>query len=296
MPLTVLLLENNARLREELSLALTVVGGYKVINAVPDHPFNKGKEADIILVNAALLGHKQWPLHTISYHQQGSTQRHAPHHFHLEAIPAIAEHVRRIYGSMTHISQDFNAITDFIYEIEKLKSVERRIKIKGTSRYENSAEHSWHIALLALSLMPYAEKPVEAQRVVTMLLIHDLVEIDTGDKFAYDANHDDYANEHAAAKRIFGLLPPHLGTTFLTLWEEFEAAETDDAQYAKAIDRLMPVLQNLNNGCQSWLEHDISIEQVLKKNAGVAKASQALWDMVVTKVEQTAKAAGVREK
>ncbi|WP_404828198.1 HD domain-containing protein [Fluctibacter corallii] len=194
---------------------------------------------------------------------------------------------------MTAIKQDFADITAFIYEIEKLKQVERRIKPKGLSRYENSAEHSWHIALLAQSLMPYAENPVDPLRVVTMLLIHDIVEIDTGDKFAYVAEHDDFENEHQAAKRIFGLLPDPMASTYLSMWEEFEAAKSHDAQFAKAIDRLMPVLQNLNNGCQSWLEHGITVEQVLKKNAGVAKASEALWMHVTDLVKQKAQEVGV---
>ena len=105
------------------------------------------------------------------------------------------------------MTENFQAITQFIVEIEKLKNVERKIKPVGLLRYENSAEHSWQIALLSLTLLPYAEQNPDPLIVVTMLLLHDIVEIDTGDKFAYDANHDDYENELVSAQRIFAILP-----------------------------------------------------------------------------------------
>lgn len=191
--------------------------------------------------------------------------------------------------------QDFSAITAFIVEIEKLKSVERRIKPVGLTRYENSAEHSWQITLLSMTLLPYAEEVVDPLTVVTMLLLHDIVEIDTGDKFAYDANHDDYENEHSAAKRIFGLLPEALDSKYLSMWEEFEAAQSAEAKFAKAVDRLMPVLQNLHNGCQSWLEHNVSIEQILTKNAGIEAANPQLWQWVKQQVINTGRLAGLKD-
>ena len=189
---------------------------------------------------------------------------------------------------------DFSAITRFIVELEKLKSIERRIKPPGLNRYENSAEHSWHIALMALTLTRYAQHSVDELKVVTMLLLHDIVEIDTGDKFAYDANHDDYANEHRAAVRLFDLLPNSLGKEFLALWEEFEQATTPEAQFAKAIDRLMPVLQNLHNGCQSWLEHNISVKQILAKNAVIEQANPELWQWLSAQVMEKAAAVGLK--
>lgn len=193
------------------------------------------------------------------------------------------------------MNHDFQAIVDFIHEVEKLKVVERKIRIKGHGRYENSAEHSWQIALLALSLIPYAQAPVNTLRIVTMLLIHDIVEIDTGDKFAYADNHLDYENELAAAKRIFALLPEKQHQQWLDLWVEFEHAETADAKFAKAIDRLIPVLQNLNNECQSWVDNDVSISQILQKNAGVEHANPELWRWVSEKVRAQGKAAGLKE-
>lgn len=190
--------------------------------------------------------------------------------------------------------ENFQAITRFIVEIEKLKNVERKIKPVGLPRYENSAEHSWQIALLALTLLPYSEKNPDPLTVVTMLLLHDIVEIDTGDKFAYDANHDDYENELVSAKRIFAILPKEQARAYLTLWTEFEQAQTPEAQFAKAIDRLMPVIQNLHNGCQSWLENDISVSQILRKNAAIEKANPQLWQWVKQQVIEKGEQVGLR--
>lgn len=193
------------------------------------------------------------------------------------------------------MTEDFQAITRFIVEIEKLKNVERKIKPAGLSRYENSAEHSWQIALLALTLLPYAEKQTEPLTVVTMLLLHDIVEIDTGDKFAYDANHDDYENELLSAQRIFAILPDEQQQAYLDLWMEFEAAQTPEAQFAKAIDRLMPVLQNLHNGCQSWIDHNISVTQILHKNAAIEKANPQLWQWLKQQVIDAGQRVGLRD-
>jgi putative hydrolase of HD superfamily len=192
------------------------------------------------------------------------------------------------------MTENFQAITQFIVEIEKLKNVERKIKPVGLSRYENSAEHSWQIALLALTLLPYAEQNPDPLTVVTMLLLHDIVEIDTGDKFAYDANHDDYENELLSAKRIFAMLPDEQATIYLKLWIEFEHAETPEAQFSKAIDRLMPVIQNLHNSCQSWIDHDISVSQILLKNAAIEKANPQLWQWIKQQVMETGERVGLR--
>jgi putative hydrolase of HD superfamily len=192
------------------------------------------------------------------------------------------------------MTEDFQAITQFIVEIEKLKNVERKIKPVGLLRYENSAEHSWQIALLSLTLLPYAEQTPDPLTVVTMLLLHDIVEIDTGDKFAYDANHDDYENELAAAQRIFAILPSEQAKSYLKLWIDFEQAETPEAQFAKAIDRLMPVIQNLYNGCQSWIDHDVSVSQILLKNTAIEKANPQLWQWVKQQVIETGERVGLR--
>ena len=192
------------------------------------------------------------------------------------------------------MTENFQAITQFIVEIEKLKNVERKIKPVGLLRYENSAEHSWQIALLSLTLLPYAEQNPDPLIVVTMLLLHDIVEIDTGDKFAYDANHDDYENELVSAQRIFAILPNEQAKNYLKLWMEFEQADTTEAQFAKAIDRLMPVIQNLYNGCQSWIDHDISVSQILLKNSAIEKANPQLWQWIKQQVIEAGERVGLR--
>ena len=164
----------------------------------------------------------------------------------------------------------------------------------GLLRYENSAEHSWQIALLSLTLLPYAEQNPDPLIVVTMLLLHDIVEIDTGDKFAYDANHDDYENELVSAQRIFAILPNEQAKNYLKLWMEFEQAKTPEAQFAKAIDRLMPVIQNLYNGCQSWIDHDISVSQILLKNSAIEKANPQLWQWIKQQIIEAGERVGLR--
>lgn len=185
------------------------------------------------------------------------------------------------------MNNDLQAVIAFSLELEKLKGVLRRTKPLGLERFENSAEHSWQIALTALALIPHAKEDVDAVLVVSMLLLHDVVEIDTGDKFAYDANHDDFENELVAAKRIFGLLPKDTAESFLKIWVEFEAAETVSARFAKAVDRLLPVLQNIHNKGQSWKSHGVTVEQILKKNAGIADLNEELWHWVKQEVVKT---------
>ncbi|CAI1953196.1 5'-nucleotidase [Serratia fonticola] len=182
------------------------------------------------------------------------------------AVPALD------FGSMTQTIQ-------FLMEIDKLKSVQRRTKVMGTQRQENSAEHSWHFAIAALSLAPYASDEVDIQRVIQMALLHDIVEIDAGDVMVYDlaaraAIHD---QEVAAAKRLFGILPEPQRGVFTALWQEYEAGESADARFALVLDRCMPMLMNLHNGGQSWVENDISLQQVLDRNTMIADIHPELW-------------------
>lgn len=167
----------------------------------------------------------------------------------------------------------------FIRETEKLKAVLRKTRPCGLDRLENTAEHSWQAALTALILLDDAPAHIDRLRVLKMLLIHDIVEIDTGDTFVYDdaARRDVAAEEAQAAERIFGLLPENQARELLDLWHEFEARETPESIFAKAIDRVNPVLQNLYGEQTSWDEHSISRERVLKKNAEIENASEALW-------------------
>lgn len=178
---------------------------------------------------------------------------------------------------------------DFILEIDKLKAVTRKVRPLGQDRYENSAEHSWQIALLALALAPYAEASVDMGRVVRMLLVHDIGEIDTGDTLVFVEGgwEERKAAELAAVTRIFGMLPEVQGARLLSLWKEFERGETADARFANAADRAMPVLLNLANAGQSWRENEISYERVVARVAlPIKEGCPALWDYLQDRLEQ----------
>lgn len=171
-------------------------------------------------------------------------------------------------------------IIDFILELDKLKGVTRKVKPLGLERYENSAEHSWQLALLAASLAPHAPAGVPIDHVIALLLVHDIGEIDTGDTiaFAEDGQEARKAAERAAVQRIFGLLPPPQAQKFLALWQEFDAAETPAAQFAHAADRAMPVLLNLASQGQSWRENGISYERVMRRvRPPIERGCPALW-------------------
>jgi putative hydrolase of HD superfamily len=144
----------------------------------------------------------------------------------------------------------------FLVEIDRLKQILRRTRLVGGERLENSAEHSWHIAMIALVLAEHANEPVDVGHVIKMLLVHDIVEIDAGDTFAYDlAGYlDKEERERVAADRLFGLLPPDQCAELRGLWEEFEVQQSADARFANLCDRLMPSLQNYHNGGGTWRE------------------------------------------
>lgn len=171
-------------------------------------------------------------------------------------------------------------VIDFILEIDRLKGVTRKTRPLGLDRYENSAEHSWQIALLAVALAPHAETTIDIDRVVRMLLVHDLGEIDTGDTIFYaeEGLADRKAAEHVAVTRIFGLLPDAQSAMCMDLWLEFEADETPEARFAHAADRAMPVLLNLANHGQSWRENGIGYERIVARIAGpIRDGCPALW-------------------
>ncbi|UTH73266.1 HD family hydrolase [Chromobacterium sp. IIBBL 290-4] len=171
-------------------------------------------------------------------------------------------------------------IIDFVLEIDKLKQVTRKTRVLNSDRYENSAEHSWQIALLAASLQPYATEPVDIDRVIVMLLVHDIGEIETGDTIVYAEGgwEERKAQELACVTRIFSLLPEGQGGHFLALWKEFEAGESADARFANAADRAMPVLLNLANSGQSWRENGIRHKQVITRVAPpIQDGCPALW-------------------
>jgi len=183
-------------------------------------------------------------------------------------------------------------IIDFILELEKLKGVTRKTRPLGLDRYENSAEHSWQLALLAISLERFAASPVDMNHVVRMLLVHDIGEIDTGDTvfFAEGGWEERKAAELNAAKRIFGLLPEDQSADFFALWQEFERAETPEALFAHAVDRAMPVLLNLANQGQSWRENGISYQRVVRRIEPPIKAGcPALWGYLEERLQEARK-------
>ena len=180
-------------------------------------------------------------------------------------------------------------IVDFILELDKLKGVTRATRPLGLERYENSAEHSWQIALLAASLAPYACEPVDIDRVVSMLLVHDIGEIETGDTIVYaeEGWPERKAAEKAAVTRIFGLLDEPQRTRFLSLWQEFEDGQTPEARFAHAADRAMPVLLNLANNGQSWRENGITHDRVLRRVAPpIREGCPALWDYLEARLAE----------
>lgn len=180
-------------------------------------------------------------------------------------------------------------IVDYILELDKLKGVTRKNRPLGLDRFENSAEHSWQIALLAFSLEQYAEAGIDINRVVAMLLVHDIGEIDTGDTIVYMEGgwEERKAAELAAVTRIFGLLPEPQRSRFMELWLEFENGETPEARFAHAADRAMPALLNLANNGQSWRENGISHEQVIHRIGPPIKAGcPALWRHLEARLEE----------
>ncbi|EGQ7800170.1 HD domain-containing protein [Vibrio parahaemolyticus] len=176
-----------------------------------------------------------------------------------------------------------------LIELDKLKSVLRRTRVKSAEgRLENSGEHSWHVALMAVLMEEHANAPVDICRVMKMLLIHDVVEIDAGDTFVYDtaATKEQAEKEIKAAERLFGMLPTDQGQELLALWQEFEAAQSDDAKYAKALDRLIPMLLNYQNNGQSWKENSVTREQALTINKRIEFGSVTLWDKAKELIEE----------
>ena len=178
---------------------------------------------------------------------------------------------------------------EFLRVVDALKRVERMTRLiqqpGEVARRENSAEHSWHLALMALMLVEHANEPVDISRVLQMILIHDIVEIDAGDTFVYDTNAMTDKAERAA-ERLFGMLPEDQKSEIFALWHEFEARETPEAKYASGLDRLAGMLPNAANNGGTWNEHSVSVEQVTRRNESIVTGSQAVWDHAKTWIEQ----------
>ena len=177
---------------------------------------------------------------------------------------------------MDRLEQQF----EFIREIDKEKFIGRQTYLSDGRRKENDAEHAWHMAIMTILLSEYANEEIDVLKTVTMLLIHDIVEIDAGDTYAYDeeAKKTQKEREQKAAERIFGLLPPDQGEKFKKIWEEFEARETKEASFARTMDNLQPVMLNDATDGKAWVEHGVHLEQIMKRNQNTAEGSETLWE------------------
>jgi putative hydrolase of HD superfamily len=186
------------------------------------------------------------------------------------------------------MKEELEKCFEFILEVEKLKGIERKVKPLGQDRYENSAEHSWQAALMALVLAKYGNESLNIEKVVKMMLVHDIGEIDADDVFFFDdaGRLDAKEKELAAMKRIFGLLPEEKAAELFSLWNEFENGTSAEAKFARAIDRVMPVLQNLYNNKQSWTENGVTKEQILTRTAYIGDGSRVVWETIAEKIEK----------
>lgn len=170
----------------------------------------------------------------------------------------------------------------FILEADKEKNIGRQTYISDGIRKENDAEHAWHLALMVILLSEYANEPIDVLKTVTMVLIHDIVEIDAGDTYAYDTAGQASAREREekAAERLFGMLPEDQGKKLRAIWEEFEARETPEAKFARSMDNLQPMMLNAATGGKAWVEHAVKLSQVMKRNQRSHEGSERLWEMM----------------
>ena len=175
----------------------------------------------------------------------------------------------------SRLQEQFN----FILEMDKEKQIMRRTHIHGYSRNESDAEHAWHMALMTMLLAEYSNEPIDVLHTIEMLIVHDLVEVDAGDTYAYDVegNKTKEAREQAAADRIYGLLPEDQGKRLRALWDEFEAYETPEAKFAHVMDNIQPMMLNAANDGKDWKNHAVRLEQILKRNEHTAEGSDAIW-------------------
>ena len=178
---------------------------------------------------------------------------------------------------------------EFIREIDKLKYIFRKTKLINSDRPENDAEHSWHLAMMAIVLAGHANEPIDLEKVMKMVLIHDIVEIDSGDVFAYDTtkSHDNFDEELKAARRIFGILPEEQAEEFINLWIEFEEMKTPESKFARSLDRLEPLLQNASNNGGTWREFDVKYDKVIEKKKAIKDGSEELWKFAENLIDES---------
>lgn len=185
----------------------------------------------------------------------------------------------------------------FIMELDQEKNIFRQTHLSGGGRRENDAEHAWHMAIMVYLLSEYANEPIDVAKTMLMLLIHDVVEIDAGDTYAYDAEakKTEKMREAAAAKRIFGLLPEDQGNALRSLWEEFEAYETPEARFAHVMDNFQPLLLNDSNGGMDWKMHGIQRSQTEQRNEKTASGSEAIWEYMKTILDKNVAKGSLRK-
>lgn len=178
---------------------------------------------------------------------------------------------------------------EFIKEIDKLKYIFRKTKLINSDRLENDAEHSWHLAMMAIILAEHSNEPIDVAKVMKMVLIHDIVEIDSGDVFAYDTvkSHNNFDEELKAAKRIFGILPNEQAEEFINIWIEFEEMKTPESKFARALDRLEPLLQNASNNGGTWREFDVKFDKVIEKKKAIKDGSEELWKFAKQLIDES---------
>lgn len=194
-------------------------------------------------------------------------------------------------------SENLTKQIEFIREIDKIKYIRRRTKLFGSDRNENDAEHSWHLAVMAMVLSGYSNAEIDLLKVIKMVLIHDIVEIDAGDTFIYDQNknHENTEEETRAAQRIFSILPEKQAKEFIEIWTEFEEGVSTEAKFAKSMDRLEPLLQNTSNNGGTWKEFGVKYQTVYDKKKLIKDGSAELWDYAEKLIEDSVEK-GILEK
>jgi putative hydrolases of HD superfamily len=186
---------------------------------------------------------------------------------------------------------------NFIIEADKVKNILRKTKLFDSSRFENDAEHSWTVCLMAVLLKEYSNFEVSIEKVLIMLLIHDLVEIGAGDTFLYAKERDTaYKNEEESAKKIFGMLPAEQAEYFYSIWKEFEERKTNESKFASVFDRFEPILQNYKTEGYTWKKHGITKSMVMEKNKHISEGSNEIWEFFLTLIDESVKKGWLEDK
>lgn len=185
----------------------------------------------------------------------------------------------------------------FLLELDRQKEIGRQTYLADGSRKEGDAEHAWHLAVMAFILSDYANEEIDVLKTMKMVLLHDVIEIDAGDTYAYDTegNKTKQAREQKAADRIYGMLPEEQKREYRALWEEFEAMETPEAKFANTLDKVQPVLLNHASGGKSWREHEVKKSQIMGRNERTHEGSEALWEYIQAIIDENVENGNIRE-